>query len=311
MLRGVHPMTRASAGLFFAAAVTLASPGSAAAAAGKVAAATKLFDYGKAALDRGDTATACAKLEESQKLDPSPGTLFFWGQCETKRGHVAKAWALLRELEDTLPASDPRHRQVKASLAAITPRIAYVVVTVRGGAPPEGLTILCDDAPVGGASSLGAPIPVEAGTRRIALRVPGRADAVKAVEVASGAAAPVALEAGEALAKTRFVAGVAVGAVGLAALGAGIGVAFAGKSRFSASAADCTGSLCNMDGVAARSSAVALANGGTALFVIGAAAAGAGLVVWLTAPREQGGLSSGPRAALGIWPGFAGARGSF
>src|SRR5215470_11634124 len=133
MLRGVNPMTRASARLFFAAAVGLASPGSANAASPNVAAATKLFDDGKAALDRGDLATACSKLEESQKLDPSPGTLFFWSQCEDKRGHVAKAWALLRELEDTLPATDPRHGQVKASLAAITPRIAYVVVTVAGG----------------------------------------------------------------------------------------------------------------------------------------------------------------------------------
>ena len=61
-----------------------------------------------------------------------------------------------------------------------------------------------------------------------------------------------------------------------------------------------------------RSSAVALGNGGTALFAIGAAAVGAGLVVWLfVAPREQGGLLPGSSAALGISPGFVGVKGSF
>lgn len=311
MLPRANPLTRASGSLFFAALVALGLPRSASAAPANAAPATKLFDDGKAALDRGDTATACAKLEESQTLDPSPGTLFFWSECESKRGHVAKAWALLRELEDTLPPSDPRHGQVRQNLAAITLRIAYVVVTVQGGPAPKDLAILCDDTKVGGSSNLGAPIPVEVGTRRIALRVLGRVDAVKSVEAASGASVPVALGIGAPTTRTRFIAGVTLGAVGVAAVGAGIGLGFAGKSKFDATAADCTGSLCSQDGAAARSSAVALGNAGTALVVVGAAAVGAGLLVWLLAPTDEGGLRAQSSAALGISPGYVGVKGSF
>ena len=108
-----------------------------------------------------------------------------------------------------------------------------------------------------------------------------------------------------------MIVGVTTGAVGLVAVATGVGIAFVGKSKFDATAAECTGSLCSQDGVASRSSAVALGNVGTGLFVVGAAAVGAGVVVWLTAPKDQGGLLGRSSAALEISPGFAGVKGAF
>jgi hypothetical protein len=310
---------RRSRAVALAGALSLAMPGRAHADPAEEAAATKLFDDGKAALDRGDTATACAKLEESQRLDPAPGTLFFWSRCEEKRGRIAKAWALLRELDDTLPATDRRRGQVKASLAAIAPRIAYVVVTAQGGPAPKDLTLLCDDTPVGGAANLGSPIPVEAGMHRITLRVPGRSDVVKTVAVSSGASAPVALELGAPAAPdgpdARSGGGDAspgpwiVGGVGVAALVVGAvtgGVVVQKKSAYDATRHPCSiggeeVECTTAAGASARSAIDALGPATTVALVVGGAAV-AGAAIWLGV-RARGSTA----ARVGVAPMPAGA----
>src|SRR5262245_1711819 len=68
-----------------------------------LAAAEALFREARAAMQSGDFDAACAKFEESERLDKAPGTVLNLAECEEKRGRVATAWGHLRRAVDMLP----------------------------------------------------------------------------------------------------------------------------------------------------------------------------------------------------------------
>jgi hypothetical protein len=57
------------------------------------AAAEALFQQGRALLERGELAGACAKFESSQANEPSGGTLLNLADCRARQGRTATAWA--------------------------------------------------------------------------------------------------------------------------------------------------------------------------------------------------------------------------
>src|SRR5579863_8518518 len=91
----------------------------AAAQGGGAATATTLFQEGREAAKKGDYATACAKMEESFRLDPAVGTLLNLADCQEHMGHPASAWQRFREAADKLAPSDDRLVAVKQRLAAL------------------------------------------------------------------------------------------------------------------------------------------------------------------------------------------------
>src|SRR4051794_26464548 len=58
------------------------------------AAAEGLFNDAKKLVADGKFADACPKFEESQRLDPAPGTQFNLAECYEHIGRTASAWAL-------------------------------------------------------------------------------------------------------------------------------------------------------------------------------------------------------------------------
>src|SRR4051794_38040553 len=72
------------------------------------AAAEVLFHDAREAMKANQYALACSKFEESQRLDPAPGTLLNLAECEEKRGRLATAWQYLKHALDSLPANDDR-----------------------------------------------------------------------------------------------------------------------------------------------------------------------------------------------------------
>ena len=136
------------------------------------AAGETLFREGRRLMKVGDLAAACAKFEESQRLDPAPGTLANLADCEEKLGRLASAWQHWRSTADRLPASDRRRATALTRAAALEANLPRLMIEVAADQPP-GLTILRDGVPLGTAS-LGEALPLDPGRHQIVVSAPGR-----------------------------------------------------------------------------------------------------------------------------------------
>lgn len=168
--------------------------GGARAASRDPAAAEALFRDARAAMQRGDYDVACAKLDESQRLDPAPGTLLNLAECEEKRGRLASAWQDYQWAIESLPAGDERVPYAKSHADALAPRLPRLVVRLARSAP-EGAHVRRDQVDLG-AASLGAPLPVDPGKHALVVTAPGRVARTYEVAAAEGRAAEITVDVG-------------------------------------------------------------------------------------------------------------------
>jgi hypothetical protein len=99
-----------------------------------------LFREGKTEYDAGRFDVACAKLAESDALDPAVGTLGMLAACEEKRGHIGQALTAYREVARRAGAADdPRGAFAERRAASLDPRVPRVVVEA-----PAGVRVLID-----------------------------------------------------------------------------------------------------------------------------------------------------------------------
>lgn len=145
-----------------------------------------LFQEGTALLDAGKPAEACPKLEESQRLDPAPGTQFYLAECYAALGRTASAWLLFSDVADRSRASHKltEERKARARAEALAPRLSRLTIVVpEPTASLRGLEISRDGVTVGKAA-WGTPIPVDPGPHVIRATADGRApwEATREVE---------------------------------------------------------------------------------------------------------------------------------
>jgi hypothetical protein len=131
-----------------------------------------LFEQAREDMKRGAYPAACPKLEESQRLDPSNGTLLNLVLCEEATGKVASAWSNAHELADRLPADDERKPITERKLLELTKRVPKLAVRLELPVP-EGTTVLLDDVELR-PSSLGVPIPIDPGIHTLVVTAPNR-----------------------------------------------------------------------------------------------------------------------------------------
>jgi hypothetical protein len=172
----------------------LLSPSAALAQARDPVAAEALFRDAKRAMGERAFDIACPKFAESHRLDPAPGTLMNWADCEEQRGHLATAWEAWRASMDMLAADDRRQAFSKERADALEPRLPRIVLRLAPGSP-EGTRVQRDKVELG-AASLGTPLPVDPGAHLVVVRAPGRAEARYSVTVREGEVKEVALTAG-------------------------------------------------------------------------------------------------------------------
>src|SRR5262249_15269540 len=118
---------------------------------------------------------------ESQRIDPSNGTLLNLLLCEEKLGKIASAWTHSRELVDSLPLKDDRRPIAERRLATLSARVPKLTVRLSPDAPP-GAKVLLDGVELG-ASSLGIPIPVDPGVHRLTVSADGRVDRTSQISI--------------------------------------------------------------------------------------------------------------------------------
>ncbi|WP_437567221.1 tetratricopeptide repeat protein [Sorangium sp. So ce542] len=297
-----------------------------------------LFRQGRELFKRGQFAEACDKFQESQRLEPKPGTLLNLAVCHEKVGKLATAWAELGSVEEIARREGRKDREgfARAQREALEERLARL--EVRMAEPPAGLRLTLDGEPLNGAA-LNAPFPIDPGRHRVAAAAPGKRAWSTEVEVPSERAAivvavpaledappaapgsagappppraggpvsgrePRAGSAGMVLAATGF----SVGAIGL-----GVG-AVAGAltlARSGALAEACPDDRCPPSRRGELDAANTLANVSNAGFAVLAIGAGVGVAGLLMLPAQ--GSTSGARAALTpvLGPGVIGLRAKF
>jgi serine/threonine-protein kinase len=304
-------------------------------------AAEALFEQGRALLAQGKYAEACPRFADSERLDPSSGTLLNLANCYEKLGRTATAWATYREAASAASAAGradylgvaQRHAD------ALAPKLAKLTATVTQAV--GGMVVRRDGVEMA-RSEWGVPIPIDSGSHTVEAEAPGYKTwstdidvpqdgalvtvTVPALEAAPVQAAPPAPSPSPAAAPTEAtapgpaagdvtsgsvgsgqrVAGIVIAAVGLAGLGASGVFAVLAKNTYSDSLGNCQPNnpgLCNSTGVSQRNDARTDGNIASVAFGVGAAALVGGVIVWLTAPRA----SSASAASLVVAPTLGGA----
>jgi hypothetical protein len=135
--------------------------------------AESLFRSGKEAYQRGDYATACPRLAESQRLEPAGGTLLALALCYEAWGKNATAWALFQQAEAVARTHGRNDRIAIARerARALEPGLSFVTVELAVEAPPN-VEVALDGLPLGSAA-LGIQTAVDAGPHRVEARHEG------------------------------------------------------------------------------------------------------------------------------------------
>ena len=145
--------SRSRSGSYARAALILAAlelcPSVSLAQGGDTATAEALFEQGKQLLRAGNAAAACPKLAESQRIDPSTGTLLALAMCHEADGKLASAWAEFTSVEARArnEGRSDREQAARTRAQALKPRLSTLEVRVSPQvAATSGLEIKRDGA---------------------------------------------------------------------------------------------------------------------------------------------------------------------
>ncbi len=275
------------------------------------AAADALFLEGKKLITGGDTEAACPKFEASLAKLKQLGTQLALASCYEKLGKTASAWAAFRAAAST--ARKERDRRLPVAEKRVTEleaRLSRLVIKLEPGYRVDGLVVRRDGEEVLSAE-LGSPLPVDPGdhtveasapgwvawsTRVSVAPVPGHVEVivpalgkapVKVEEPEARPALPAErdasrppLEPGRSQRHRRYLA-YGLGGGGAALVGTALVLGAVASSRWSAAQPHCRDGVCDPTGYDLAGSAATLGNLSTGAFIAGAAAATAGVILFL------------------------------
>jgi hypothetical protein len=278
------------------------------------ASAQVLFDEGKKLMADGKFAEACPKLEESQRLDPTSGTLINLAACYEQQGLTATAWAAFLDAATAANrAGNPkREKEARDRAAALVPRLSKIVITVTGSDKVEGVEVKRDSTTIGKAQ-WGAGMPADQGLHKVTVTAPGRKTWEKDVIVKGGGetvtvqvpelepGGPTPTESNGGLSgagalSSQKIAALAVGGVGL--VGVVVGSIFGLKaiSKHNDAANYCDPLCHDQAGLDVKADAMHASNISTVAFVVGGAALGGAALLWFTDRTEK---SIAPQVGIG------------
>lgn len=327
MPRSLSPLLVAALCLLAPAGARAQAPGP-----GARASAQALYDLAVADMRKKEYASACPRLEEVIRLEPEGlGARLTLAECYEQDGRLASAWAAYRSAEAAAVKASAKKRvdKARAAAAALEPRLARLTIVVPKEIALRHPTIERDGAPIGEVE-WGIPLPLDRGKHRVAASAPGKVRWETAVEVTAEGASlsvtvpdladepqpapavvppppPKAVEAPPPPPPkpappptTQRTAGLVVGGIGLAGLGAGLVfgiVTIALRDR--SNAGHCVGNRCDEVGIRLRDEGLAFADRANAMVIAGAVVLGGGVLLYLTAPRAPApaSVSLGPRGA--------------
>lgn len=291
------------------------------------AAAQALFDEAVALRDQGQIAQACAKFEESLRLDPGVGTRFNLADCMERDGRYATAWSHFLEVvaATEMAGQSDRADVARARAKKLEPKLSRLQLTPTS--PVTGMAIKRNGIVVGQAQ-WDTAVPVDAGTYAIEATAPGKRPwtgtvtvegegnvvrfEVPALEDAptppAGAPPVSGMPVSGTAGRDDGVAGTTIAGITLASVGVvglGVGTAFGIIAMGKKSDVDelCPDDTCaTPEGITLNDEAKTAGNVSTAAFIAGGALVVGGLVLWLVPSSNDDVGARGPRRGVALAP---------
>jgi hypothetical protein len=277
-----------------------------------------LFREGKKLLKAGKIAEACDKLDASNRLESSVGTLLNLADCREKNHQLASAWATFDKAASAAKVAHDTKREVEAKRRAkkLEPRLLYLTVAVPDSSRIDGLAITRNGVAVD-PELWNQSVPIDRGDYAFTADAPGHVQwkkrvslegeaqkatvAVPALDKAETAeptpapvqahppvvvATPLEVPPEDKALPSRWTgarkAAVTFAILGLGAAGAGIAFGLHGKSLEKQSDAICPTTLCNDDhAISLNSDARRAALYADIGYAAGGTLVGAAIVLWL------------------------------
>lgn len=319
-------LSRPFAPVFLFASVAVVTPAHAETpATGHVATAEALFQSGRKLMREGRFAEACPKLEESQRLDPAPGTRLNLADCWERSGRTASAY---REFMEMARSAEQDGEKERASIALhrakqLENKLTKLVLLVPPSARLKGLQLFRNSTPVR-EGEWGVAQAVDPGGFVIEARAPGRRTFRSAFTLQNDAAThhltiPTLVAEGMTsgtpapaprATRGQWLQRSGIGLAGLGAVGLAVGTVFGVRAVSLYHQSQDEGcnehDACPAPALETRDSAVSNGNVSTVSFVVGGVllAGGAGLYLW--GGREHARERAGLRARLVPLEGGAG-----
>lgn len=302
------------------------------------AAAQAAFRDAAALYDKGDYVAACPKLAAAVALTKGEGLggELLLGHCYEKVGKVASAWATYNEVAAKARQlhQDERAREASEAAAKLEPSLSYVEIDLAPAVRDlAGLRVTRDGSEIR-AELWGTKFPVDPGAVTIEVTAPGKRAEKRVVTVAGPGTTPVKIDVPEpapeasapaqppraaplppaaapapppppppAPASTQKIAGLALGGLGIAGIGAGVVLGLVAKGNYDDAFAQqhCSDSgghiLC--DSTSGIDGARTLGTVATVTFFGGVGLAALGTILFATSP------SSAPAERASLVPSVA------
>jgi hypothetical protein len=280
-----------------------------------------LFREGQDLMTAGQVQTACAKLEESQRLDPKIGRLLNVAYCHEQLGKVATAWSEYNQAAALALQTKQAERESFARKQAnqLAHKLSFIRLDLSAAPEVSQVTL---DGSVLAREQWSVPFPVDPGEHSLVFGGPGRKAHTQSVAVAGPGTMRVAVEALEAdtgasaAAETPAAQPPAppvssldtsqqqqpeqppaprpsrapawiVGGLGVAALGVGAGFGLRALSLKSDADGDCPNHECSAQGTSKIDDAKTAALISTIGFAAGAVGVGVSAWLFLRAPSPS------------------------
>jgi len=269
------------------------------------ATAEALFNKGVAEIKAGNYKDACPAIEQSQKLDPRPGTQFTLAECLARWGKSASAHVAFEDFLRTvraLPAGQQgryadRIKVAEAKKAELEPAIPELTIVLPKDAP-SAIKVTRDGTEVAG-PMLGLSLPVDPGEHAIVVEVPGKPAETQKVTLASGDRKTIEVKipggapeepADDGQGKPGMgrtigmYSAFGVGAAGLIMGGVTGGLAISTKKQADT---QCPDFACSPDGLQLVKKGRTMATLSTVGVAVGGAGIAAGVILLLTRPKPK------------------------
>jgi len=281
-----------------------------------------LFEKGVADMEAGHFDSACPAIEESERIDPRPGTLFTLAECHAHWGKVASAAAQYQEYVDLVSRLTPdqklRHKAradiARTQLGKLKPTVPTLTLVLPAAAPRG--TFVTRNGEVLKGAALGLPLPVDPGEYVVVTHVPGAAERETKVSIQLGENKRVALDVTQATAEPaaalaptspqpslspnsspaapptsghgtgRKTAAYIAGGVGVAGIALGSVTGILVFSKKHTVSGNCSGATCNDAGLAAANSGKNLALASDIGFGVGIAGLALGTILLLSSGSD-------------------------